>query len=156
FGKGLVQSIFYLWGGTGLTLTTQKYFTPSGRSIQRDYSKVSFYDYYMNRQERGNGSRTHANLSGAAFHTDLGHKVYAGDGITPDTRIRAPENRESLRIYFAAFEFARQLVAGQMQGFKEYRLGEVQYKTRLSPEDVDRYPVTDKLVSAFRSYMAEQ
>ncbi|MGH9945468.1 MAG: S41 family peptidase, partial [Pyrinomonadaceae bacterium] len=47
FGKGLVQRVFQLPYGTGLTLTTQKYYTPYGRSIQRDYSSGSLYDYYV-------------------------------------------------------------------------------------------------------------
>nr|MBA3322238.1 S41 family peptidase [Pyrinomonadaceae bacterium] len=47
FGKGLVQRVFQLPYGTGLTLTTQKYYTPYGRSIQRDYSSGSIYDYYV-------------------------------------------------------------------------------------------------------------
>lgn len=46
FGKGLVQSIIPLDYGGGLTLTSAKYYTPSGRLIQRDYSDTSFYDYY--------------------------------------------------------------------------------------------------------------
>src|SRR5256714_8173242 len=46
FGKGLVQSIIPLDYGAGLTLTSAKYYTPSGRLIQRDYTDSSFYDYY--------------------------------------------------------------------------------------------------------------
>src|SRR5207253_9482209 len=46
FGKGLVQSIIPLDYGAGLTLTSAKYYTPSGRLIQRDYSDGGFYDYY--------------------------------------------------------------------------------------------------------------
>ena len=46
FGKGLVQSIIPLEYGAGLTLTSAKYYTPSGRLIQRDYSNGGFYDYY--------------------------------------------------------------------------------------------------------------
>ena len=49
FGKGLVQSIMPLEYGTALTLTTSKYYTPSGRLIQRDYSNQSFYDYIYGR-----------------------------------------------------------------------------------------------------------
>src|SRR5260221_12736359 len=45
FGKGLVQSIIPLEYGAGLTLTSAKYFTPSGRLIQRDYSDGGFYNY---------------------------------------------------------------------------------------------------------------
>ncbi|HLM02295.1 MAG TPA: S41 family peptidase, partial [Pyrinomonadaceae bacterium] len=49
FGKGLVQSIINLPAGTGLTLTTAKYYTPSGRSIQRDYSSGNLYDYFRHK-----------------------------------------------------------------------------------------------------------
>src|SRR6476659_4184126 len=47
FGKGLVQHVFQLPYNTGLTLTTARYYTPYGRSLQRDYSSGSFYDYYV-------------------------------------------------------------------------------------------------------------
>src|ERR1035441_3255907 len=46
FGKGLVQTVFPLAENTGLALTTYRYYTPSGRLIQRDYTNVSFFDYY--------------------------------------------------------------------------------------------------------------
>ncbi|MGB7925312.1 MAG: S41 family peptidase, partial [Pyrinomonadaceae bacterium] len=51
FGKALVQQVFQLPLGTGLTLTTAKYYTPYGRSIQRDYSNGSLYDYYVRHDE---------------------------------------------------------------------------------------------------------
>src|SRR5437588_7028276 len=47
FGKGLVQHVFQLPYNTGLTLTTARYYTPYGRSLQRDYSSGSLYDYYV-------------------------------------------------------------------------------------------------------------
>src|SRR5436190_11668795 len=57
FGKGLVQTVYPLVENTGLALTTAKYYTPSGRLIQRDYSNVSLYDYYYNREGgQNNGS----------------------------------------------------------------------------------------------------
>ena len=60
FGKGLVQTVYPLSENTGLALTTAKYYTPSGRLIQRDYNGVSLYDYYYNRDNsdmRQNGNR---------------------------------------------------------------------------------------------------
>src|SRR6202007_2374085 len=48
FGKGLVQTVFPLSDSTGLALTTAKYYTPSGRLIQRNYEGISLYDYYYN------------------------------------------------------------------------------------------------------------
>ena len=51
FGKGLVQTVYPLAENTGLALTTAKYYTPSGRLIQREYTGVSLYDYYYNRDK---------------------------------------------------------------------------------------------------------
>ena len=79
FGKGLVQTVMQLGDGTGLALTTAHYYTPSGRLIQRDYSSVSFLDYY-----------THSNLEEKNLQdvkmTDSGRTVYGGGGITPDEK----------------------------------------------------------------------
>src|SRR6185436_13532602 len=51
FGKGLVQKVFQLPFNTGLTLTTARYYTPYGRSLQRDYSNGSLYDYYTRHED---------------------------------------------------------------------------------------------------------
>lgn len=152
FGKGLVQGVFRLWGGTGLVLTTAKYYTPTGRSIQRSYANVSFYDYYLNRGEDQSlsGSAQH----GDALRTDLGRTVYGGGGITPDVEIKAPPL--SSRLFYGIFDFVRQLVAGQMQGLRAYRIAECQYKTKVSPEDVNRFPITDELLAAFRQYISNR
>jgi carboxyl-terminal processing protease len=77
FGKGLVQTVFPMSDNTGLALTTAHFYTPSGRLIQRDYSNISFLDYY-----------THSNLdqknAADVKMTDGGRTVYGGGGITPD------------------------------------------------------------------------
>lgn len=94
WGKGLVQTVFNLPHGAGLALTTAKYFTPSGRLIQRDYS--SFFDYYQRDIEEDEGE---ANPSAAPdrsggreeFRTDLGRIVYGGGGIAPDVEVRLRE-----------------------------------------------------------------
>ena len=151
FGKGLVQGVFRLWGGTGLVLTTAKYYTPTGRSIQRNYANVSFYDYYLNRSEDQTAAAT---PQGDALRTDLGRTVYGGGGITPDVEIKAPPL--SSRLFYGIFDFVRQLVAGQMQGLRAYRVGECQYRTKISPEDVNHYPITDELLAAFRQYISNK
>ena len=150
FGKGLVQSVTRVWGGAGLTLTTARYYTPTGRSIQRDYSKVSFYDYYLNRDgPLGEGAK------GDALHTDLGRAVYGGGGITPDIEVKSPESGPvRSRLFLGVFDFARQLVAGQTAGLREYRVTETQYKTQLSLDDVERYPVNEKVIAAFRQHIS--
>jgi carboxyl-terminal processing protease len=79
FGKGLVQTVFPLMENTGLALTTAKYYTPSGRLIQRDYSKGSFYDYYFHRDTEKKNTQD-------VKMTDSGRTVYGGSGITPDEK----------------------------------------------------------------------
>lgn len=82
FGKGLVQSQFPLSADTALLLTTAKYYTPSGRLIQRDYSNISFFDYY-NRKD--NAIRNDKDVKS----TDSGRTVYGGGGITPDEKFES-------------------------------------------------------------------
>jgi carboxyl-terminal processing protease len=84
FGKGLVQSVFPLSGGTAIALTTAHFFTPSGRLIQRDYSHQSFYDYYSHKD----GITRNAN---DVKMTDSGRTVYGGGGVTPDEEYQTPK-----------------------------------------------------------------
>ena len=151
FGKGLVQGVFRLWGGAGLVLTTAKYYTPKGRSLQRNYSKVSFYDYYL---KRGEIEPAGAGYHGDAFATDLGRTVYGGGGITPDVEVKAQPL--SSRLFYGIFDFVRLLVAGQIQGLREYKIPECQYKTKVSAEEINRYPITEELTAAFRQYISNK
>ncbi|MGH9881628.1 MAG: S41 family peptidase, partial [Pyrinomonadaceae bacterium] len=82
FGKGLVQLPIQLEYDSALLLTIAKYFTPSGRLIQRDYSNGDFYDYY--RQRALTGETEAAPPAGPETHTDGGRAVYGGGGIAPD------------------------------------------------------------------------
>lgn len=91
WGKGLVQSVYSLQYGAGLALTTSKYYTPSGRNIQRDYT--SFYDYYM-AEESGESSSGEEQI----FNTDTGRKVYASGGITPDVIVKPSELSRTVQI----------------------------------------------------------
>ncbi len=88
FGKGLVQTVYPLSENTGLALTTAKYYTPSGRLIQRDYSNVSLYDYYFDRDTDNNTASREVKL------TDSGRTVYGGGGITPDVKL-GPDQEQS-------------------------------------------------------------
>ncbi len=90
FGKGLVQTVFPLTENTGLALTTAHYYTPSGRLIQRDYSNISFLDYYY-----------HKNLDtknpNDVQMTDSGRTVYGGGGIAPDEKF-TPEKLNKFQL----------------------------------------------------------
>ena len=78
FGKGLVQAPFPLSGNSALLLTIAKYYTPSGRLIQRDYEHQGLFEYLS----RENGKINPKDMK----KTDSGRIVYGGDGITPDEK----------------------------------------------------------------------
>jgi carboxyl-terminal processing protease len=83
FGKGLVQAQFPLSQNAALLLTIAHYYTPSGRLIQRDYTKRSFYEYYAGRRDQ---EENHSEVKS----TDTGRTVYGGGGITPDEKYTPP------------------------------------------------------------------
>lgn len=84
WGKGLVQTIVPLAPNAAVALTTAKYYTPSGRSIQRDYS--NFEDYYLYRKETPEDQRE-------VTYTASGRKVLGQGGITPDYKVEFPFDR---------------------------------------------------------------
>ena len=103
FGKGLVQTVYPLSEHAGLALTTARYYTPSGRLIQRDYANVSLYDYYYH-PELSPPSRGEMKL------TDGGREVYGGGGITPDVAVSDPKPNpveEKLLGHGAFFDFGK-------------------------------------------------
>jgi carboxyl-terminal processing protease len=83
FGKGLVQTQFPLSENTAMLLTVARYYTPSGRLIQRDYKNVSLYDYHYNPKPP---RQPEVKL------TDSGRQVFGQGGITPDIVVAAPKN----------------------------------------------------------------
>lgn len=109
FGKGLVQTSFQLSDNTGLNLTMAHYYTPSGRLIQRDYSNISFLDYY------NHNNPEQKNLQDVKM-TDSGRTVYGGGGITPDEKYTTPKYNkfqiEVLRKY-ALFNFSAKFFGGR-------------------------------------------
>jgi carboxyl-terminal processing protease len=86
FGKGLVQAPFMLSGNSAVLLTIAKYYTPSGRLIQRDYEHQGLYEYLS----RNEGPINTNNLKDAK-KTDSGRLVFGGDGITPDEKYETPK-----------------------------------------------------------------
>ena len=110
FGKGLVQRVIPLHDGGALALTTAKYYTPSGRLIQRDYTNLD--DYFLD-AELAEDDETTAPDPGTTSHevrkTDAGRTVYGGGGITPDYVVRAerePALLSRLRRENLLFDYA--------------------------------------------------
>ena len=133
FGKGLVQTVFPLTQDTGLALTTAKYYTPSGRLIQRNYNGVSLYDYYFER----NSSNSTAGRE--VKYTDSGRPVYGGAGITPDVRIPPPQPKafqDTLLLHYVFFNFAQDYL-------QHHRL-------------TQNFQVTEPVLQDFRNFLSQK
>lgn len=103
FGKGLVQSQRDFYDGSAIRLTVARYYTPSGRSIQRLYEKGKYDEYEMdaiNRYLQGDyvNVDTASNSNLIPFKTESGRVVYGGDGIMPDIFI--PRDTTGINPYF--------------------------------------------------------
>jgi carboxyl-terminal processing protease len=149
FGKGLVQRIYPLPFGTGLTLTTARYYTPFGRSLQRDYSNGSIYQYYVHEQE-DEAESTLPIPAGSPVTTPNGRTLYGGRGIEPD--VKAPALSFSplrARLNEEAFFFARQLAAGKVAGFENLKVDRQSFVTTIAPQDLQ---ISDKLFDTFRAF----
>ena len=147
WGKGLVQTVYTLPYGAGIALTTAKYYTPSGRLIQRDYS--SYWDYYadygsdetleVEGEDGGEPGEEKPTKLGDVYMTDLGRKVYGGGGITPDVKsepLPSPDFLQFLRARAAFLNFAVDYLLGSPVKSLEWR-----------PDDA----VFDELVSWLKS-----
>lgn len=152
FGKGLVQSIIPLPESSGLTLTSAKYFTPSGRLIQRDYSNGGWYNYiYRGGTLREDGTKQPA---GPASHTDTGRPVYGGGGITPDEAIKLPlPTVTQVRLRDPLFFFAREMANGRIAALSSYKVDRpIVYEHDLVAAD---FPMSDAVYNAFKDYVAK-
>ena len=139
FGKGLVQTVRELSENTGLALTTARYYTPSGRLIQRDYKSVSLYEYHYNR--KGPEHPTEIKL------TDSGRQVTGGGGITPDIVVATPKYthfQETLLRNDVLFAYE----AG-VGGFTRYYLG-------TKPEITKQFEADAGVMEEFRKYLRKK
>jgi len=138
FGKGLVQRVIPLRDGGALALTTAKYYTPSGRLIQRDYSNLD--DYFLEGEGEEDEEEAEApeteSRPRAVFRTDSGRIVHGGGGITPDSIVRPDRPNllvSRMRRERLFFDFAVRYVAshpdiktdlselpGLLEGFRKH------------------------------------
>jgi carboxyl-terminal processing protease len=138
FGKGLVQTVTALREGTGLALTTARYYTPSGRLIQRDYKSISLYDYHYNR--KGPEHPTEIKL------TDSGRQVTGGGGITPDIAVPQPKLtpfQETLLRNDVFFPFE-----ASVGGFTRFFMG-------TKPEITKQFVVDPAVLIQLRGYLTK-
>jgi carboxyl-terminal processing protease len=138
FGKGLVQTVTPLSENTGLALTTARYYTPSGRLIQRDYKSISLYEYHYERKVPEHPTEVKL--------TDSGRQVTGGGGITPDIVVAAPKLTKFQDVLFRddVFYPAEQGVGGFTRAF----LGN-------KPTITLGFEVDEKVMHDFREYLGK-
>jgi carboxyl-terminal processing protease len=155
FGKGLVQQPIQLSDGGELRLTIARYYTPSGRSIQKPYGvdKAAYARDLAERQQHGEyeTADTASYSKGLRFHTDHGRAVYGGGGIMPDLFVP----RDSLRYsaYFSQLQSQGVLRAFALDFFEQHKaelqgMRFEQYQATFRISDTDLVALHAKAVSA--------
>jgi carboxyl-terminal processing protease len=143
FGKGLVQSVYTLRNSdgvdSGLLLTTQKWLTPIGRLIQRDYSQISQYDYFTHRDNPADKKKD-------VKYSFGGRPIYGGGGITPDYVVEA--NWASSRPNWNAFQQSLRENYAFVSFVIEY------FKS--NPRVDSSFQVTDAMVSEFKKHLSDR
>lgn len=156
FGKGLVQSVYTMENNTGMTLTTAKYYTPSGRLIQRDYSGSKFEYYYLESEATPDDSKRDREVK----HTDNNRKVLGGGGITPDIIEQAREaNRFEMLLASkdVFFQYARRLSAGEGPNPSYFQMPEINEEIQASKRNVSKsrpaYEINDEILLDFKQFL---
>ncbi|HEX6283354.1 MAG TPA: S41 family peptidase, partial [Pyrinomonadaceae bacterium] len=152
FGKGLVQFPFQLDYETALLLTIAKYYTPSGRLIQRDYSNGGNYEYYFRGGVGADRSAQPAQPTGPETHTDMGRAVYGGGGISPDETVKPGMISAAERhLRDVIFAYSLELVTGRA-GLDAYKIQQpIEFDHELMAED---YPITEPVFHALKTFAA--
>jgi len=138
FGKGLVQTVTPLSENTGLALTTARYYTPSGRLIQRDYKSVSLYEYHYERKVPDHPTEVKL--------TDSGRQVTGGGGISPDISVPAPKLTKFEQLLYRNDVFYPAETG--VGGFTRYYLG-------TKPAISKNFEADDNVMRAFRGYLSK-
>lgn len=152
FGKGLVQEQYPLGDGGALRLTVARYYTPSGRCIQRDYKHDQDYDHEAERRYE-NGELSDASkikyADSTKYYTGMGRVVFGGGGISPDVFIPI-DTSFSNDYFFEVRQHIPQFAARWMEGRDRAAL-----PTAL-PEFVRSYEISDVLLDELTGYAEKQ
>lgn len=156
FGKGLVQQQFMFGDGSALNLSVARYYTPSGRSIQKSYKNgVDDYRREINkREEKGElqsaaNTLTDSSFKTKTYHTQSGKKVFGGGGIMPDVFVPADTA--------ATTQLIAQLTSAQQ--FTAYAIDHLQPplgKYASFDDYLNHFTVTDAVLNSFIIYATRQ
>ncbi|MCO4822870.1 MAG: S41 family peptidase [Flavobacteriaceae bacterium] len=152
FGKGLVQREMSLGDGSAIRLTISRYYTPTGRSIQRSYEKGNkdYYHEYYKRIQNGELTDEHKIevADSLKFTTPKGKVVYGGGGIIPDEFVAIDEKRENATI-------SRILASGIIEYFvfEELDKDRTTFKNMSKADFKDNFEVSDEELKRFSDYL---
>jgi carboxyl-terminal processing protease len=149
FGKALVQSVYPIANGAGLALTTGRYYTPSGRMIQRPWDS-SFDEYltYSQRDQDPSRTRSPADLR----YTDGNRKVYSGGGIEPDHFIPGPVDGFN-PSRFARTLHSRSVFVGFAERFTKEGDSRPGARSAATYKVAPGWTLTDAMMADFRKYL---
>ena len=151
FGKGLVQQQMGFTDGSLIRLTIARYYTPSGRCIQKPYTTGDAADYeqdiYSRYQHGEFFSQDSIKHTGPAYHTGIGRLVYGGGGITPD--IFVAEDTIGLTSYFKQAAMSGLILQFAYNYTDNNRQKLAKYKTL---KDLTDYLGKQNLVEQFATY----
>ncbi|MFK7947351.1 MAG: S41 family peptidase [Saprospiraceae bacterium] len=154
FGKGLVQEQYDLSDGSALRLTVARYYTPSGRSIQKPYDDMDAYgEEAYNRFKNGELMNQDSVSVGdtTKFYTAEGRVVYGGGGIMPDVFIPIDTTLYSNDFYTTALQYIPQFVYSEY-GELESELTKHETVQVLS----NQFNVTDAMFNKFITYVKNE
>ncbi|MFI5372693.1 MAG: S41 family peptidase [Candidatus Eisenbacteria bacterium] len=167
FGKGLVQNQFRLSDGSKLLLTVAHYYTPSGRLIQRDYSKFADQKDYVEDAYKDDVPSDSVLATRPKFKTAGGRDVYGGGGIYPDVLLKDPPNLTrpeidmiNKRVFFTfathwiSKEPGRKWTAASLE--KSFTLTDGQWTDLHGVMDKEKVALTDSVWTAERPFMLRQ
>ncbi len=152
FGKGLVQTPIQLKDGSAVRITIAKYFTPSGRQIQRDYKdKKKYYVEVMDRQETEGDNvnhKTEKDSTKSIFKTKNGRTVYGGGGITPDFIVetgKVSNYSAELRKNNVYYQFVRKFLDKDGTSLREKYSGDLR-------KFVNEFQISNEQMQSFVKY----
>lgn len=151
FGKGLVQRPFPFPDGSMIRLTTARYYTPSGRCIQKPYEKGNGDDYQLDLKRRYDHGEFYSADSihldkSRKFHTRGGRTVYGSGGIMPDRFVAA--DTTGINKYFRELR-AKNVINQYVVDYVEAHRKELNKLYNTEQKFIDRFTVTPEMVNDF-------